>query len=93
MVKTAKLRRDGTVRVTFTLPAGEPDGPVSVVGDFNGWDPLAHPLRRRANKFRSATVTVPAGSTFRFRYLADGGNWFDDETIPPADGRDAIIAV
>jgi len=35
---------------------------------------------------------VPAGSTLRFRYLAEGGRWFDDETIP-ADGRDAIIAV
>jgi 1,4-alpha-glucan branching enzyme len=73
MVKTAKLRRDGMIRVTFTLPTGEPAGPVSVVGDFNGWDPLAHPLRRRANRTRSASVTVPAGSTFRFRYLADGG--------------------
>jgi 1,4-alpha-glucan branching enzyme len=93
MVKTAKLRRDGMIRVTFTLPTGEPAGPVSVVGDFNGWDPLAHPLRRRANRTRSASVTVPVGSTFRFRYLADGGRWFDDETITPADGRDAIVAV
>jgi len=93
MVKTAKLRRYGMIRVTFTLPTGEPAGPVSVVGDFNGWDPLAHPLRRRANKTRSASVTVPPGSTFRFRYLADGGQWFDDETITPADGRDAIVAV
>jgi 1,4-alpha-glucan branching enzyme len=93
MVKTAKLRRDGMIRVTFTLPTGEPAGPVSVVGDFNGWDPLAHPLRRRANRTRSASVTVPTGSTFRFRYLADGGRWFDDETITPADGQDAIVAV
>jgi hypothetical protein len=38
-------------------------------------------------------VTVPAGSTLRFRYLAEGGRWFDDETIPAANGRDAIIAV
>ncbi len=93
MVKTTKLRRDDKVRVTFTLPAGEPSGHVSVVGDFNDWDPFAHPLRRRANRTRSASVTVPAGSTLRFRYLAEGGWWFDDETIPVADGRDAIIAV
>jgi 1,4-alpha-glucan branching enzyme len=93
MVKTAKVRRDGTVRVTFTLPAGNPSGAVSVVGDFNDWDPFAHPLRLRANRTRSASVTVPAGSTLRFRYLAEGGRWFDDETIPAADGRDAIIAV
>jgi 1,4-alpha-glucan branching enzyme len=93
MVKTSKPRRDGMVRVTFTLPASEPGVPVSVVGDFNGWDPFAHPLRNRANRTRSTSVTVPLGSTLRFRYLAEGGRWFDDETVPPGEGEDAIIAV
>ena len=92
MVKTSRPRRDGTVRVTFTLPVGEPAAAVSVVGDFNGWDPYAHPLRIRANRTRSATVTVTSGSTLRFRYLAEGGHWFDDETVAAA-GRDAVIAV
>jgi hypothetical protein len=54
MVKTSKPRRDGMVRVTFTLPVGEPAAAVSVVGDFNDWDPLANPLRIRANRTRSA---------------------------------------
>ena len=45
MVKTTKLRRDGKVRVTFTLPQSDPSGPVSVVGDFNDWNPFA---RRRS---------------------------------------------
>lgn len=93
MVKTSKPRRDGMVRVTFTLSAGDPATAVSVVGDFNDWDPFAHPLRRRANRTRSASVTVPAGSTLRFRYLAEGGQWFNDDTLSPADGEDAIIAV
>jgi 1,4-alpha-glucan branching enzyme len=93
MVKMARVRRDGTVRVTFTLPVSEPAGAVSVVGDFNGWDPFAHPLRVRANKTRSASITVPTGSTLRFRYLGEGGQWFDDETVEPQDGEDAIIAV
>ncbi len=92
MIKTSKPRRDGTVRVTFTLPAGEPAAAVSVVGDFNDWDPYAHPLRIRANRTRSVTVTVTCGSTLRFRYLAEGGHWFDDETVSAA-GRDAVIAV
>jgi 1,4-alpha-glucan branching enzyme len=92
LIKTTSPRRDGMVRVTFALPASEPDGAVSVVGDFNEWDPYAHPLRRRANGTRSAAVTVPAGSTLRFRYLAEGGMWFDDATLPGPDG-DAIIAV
>lgn len=93
MIKTARPGRDGTVRVTFALPADQPGGPVSVVGDFNNWDPFSHPLRRRANGTRSATVTVPAGSTLRFRYLGDGGLWFDDETISGREGHDAAMAV
>jgi hypothetical protein len=36
---------------------------------------------------------VPAGSTLRFRYLAEGGMWFDDETIPAAGGGDPVLAV
>lgn len=93
MIKTTKPGRDGTVRITFVLPADEPSGPVSVVGDFNDWNPYAHPLRRRANGTRSAVVTLLAGATLRFRYLAEGGVWFDDETAPARDGQDASIAV
>jgi 1,4-alpha-glucan branching enzyme len=93
LIKTARPGRDGTIRVTFALPADTPGGAVSVVGDFNNWDPFAHPLRRRGNGTRSATVTVASGSTLRFRYLAEGGLWFDDETISAPDGRDAAIAV
>ena len=93
VIKTTKPGRDGTVRVTFALPAEAPSGAVSVVGDFNDWNPYAHPLRKRANGVRSAVVTLPAGSTLRFRYLAEGGRWFNDDSLSPAEGEDAIIAV
>jgi hypothetical protein len=93
LIKTSKAGRNGTVRVTFALPADEPDGGVSVVGNFNDWDPLAHPLRRRANRTRSAAVTVPAGSTLHFRYLAEGGVWFDDETVSARRGQDVALTV
>jgi 1,4-alpha-glucan branching enzyme len=86
LIKVAGRARGGAVRVTFTLPAGEPAGAVSVVGDFNDWDPYAHPLRNRGKGVRSAVVTVPAGATLHFRYLAEGGVWFDDDTGPAADG-------
>jgi 1,4-alpha-glucan branching enzyme len=93
LIKTARSASAGTVRVTFALPVGEPDAAVSVVGNFNDWNPFTHPLRRRANGTRSAVVTVPAGSTLHFRYLAEGGKWFDDETAPATGGPDIAITV
>jgi len=93
VIKTNSLGRDGTVRVTFALPVDEPGGAVSVVGNFNDWNPYTHPLRKRANQTRSAAVTVQAGTTLQFRYLAEGGVWFDDETVTAQEGRDAVITV
>jgi 1,4-alpha-glucan branching enzyme len=93
VIKTSKPGRDGTVRVTFALPINDPGGAVSVVGNFNDWNPYTHPLRKRANQTRSAAVTVRAGSTLHFRYLGDGGVWFDDETVIVQPGGDAVITV
>jgi 1,4-alpha-glucan branching enzyme len=93
LIKVAKPTGSGTVRVTFALPATEPAGAVSVVGDFNDWNPYAHPLRKRSNGIRSAVVTLPAGTTLRFRYLAEGGLWFDDDTAGVLDGQGATITV
>ena len=93
MIKVSKPTSGGIVRVTFVLPAAEPAGAVSVVGDFNDWNPYAHPLRKRANGVRSVVVTLPAGATLRFRYLAEGGVWFDDDTAEARDGQGATITV
>jgi hypothetical protein len=38
-------------------------------------------------------VTVPAGSTLHFRYLAEGGRWFDDESLSAPDGQDVALTV
>jgi hypothetical protein len=93
LIKTTKPGRDGSVRITFALPIDEPGGAVSVVGSFNNWNPFTHPLRKRANRTRSTAVTVQAGTTLHFRYLAEGGVWFDDESIPAQDGRGAALTV
>ena len=93
MIKATRPKPDGSVRVTFTLPVDEPDGPVSVVGSFNDWNPYAHPMRKRANRTRSVAVTVPTGSTLHFRYLGEDGKWFDDHTVPAGVGGDACITV
>ena len=40
-------------------------------------------IKKRTNGTRSVQVTLPAGTQVRFRYLADGGAFFDDDA---ADG-------
>ena len=92
MIKKTRPGQDGTVRVTFALPADEPDGAVSVVGNFNDWNPFTHPLRKRSNGTRSTVVTAPPGTTLHFRYLAEGGRWFDDEAAT-VNGHGATFSV
>lgn len=77
-IKVTRQVKAGTAKVTFTLPADVPQGPVSVLGTFNDWTPGAHPLKNRAGGVRSTSVTVPAGSTLCFRYLGEAMSWFDD---------------
>lgn len=85
------------VKVSFVLPVEMVDQPVSVVGDFNGWDPLAHPLKKRSNGTRSVSVELEPGCTYRFKYLLDDGTWLDDPDAQTADnghgGIDSIVAV
>lgn len=68
-------------KLTFVLPAAEPAGKVSVVGDFNDWTPGVHELKKRSNGTRSVTVPVQTGSTVKFRYLGENGVWFDDADV------------
>ena len=96
MIKQAPGKGRNAVKVSFVLPQDAILGKASVVGDFNGWDPLAHPLRPRANGTRSAPVTLPPGHRFAIRYLAEGGRWHDDETAQAfepngAGGHNAVL--
>jgi 1,4-alpha-glucan branching enzyme len=86
-----RLKKAATgVTVTFALD-DTGTGPVSVVGDYNDWTPGAHVLRRRSNGTRSVSVTLPAGRPTRFRYLADGGRWFDDPQAHAHDPEGSLL--
>ncbi|MGD9703504.1 MAG: isoamylase early set domain-containing protein [Acidimicrobiia bacterium] len=75
-----QAQKDGSVKITFALP--DATGPVALIADVNGWDPCAHPLKKRSNGQMSVAVTVSPGQTVRFRYATAGGEYFDD---PEAD--------
>jgi 1,4-alpha-glucan branching enzyme len=80
VIKQAPIKGRKAVKVSFVLPHDTVPGKVSVVGDFNSWDPFAHPLRPRRNGTRSAVLTLPPGRRFAFRYLAEDGRWHDDDS-------------
>ena len=60
---------------------------VSLVGDFNDWDPAATPLHRDAGGAWSATLPLPPGR-YQYTFIVDGGRWMADPRMPPALGDD-----
>jgi hypothetical protein len=57
---------------------------VSVVGDFNDWDPTATPLREAAGA-GVWTITVPlAAGRHQYVFMVDGNRWTPDPAAPVA---------
>ena len=91
MIRRSRVAKTNEIKLTFTLPPNEPSGDVSVVGTFNDWTPGQHRLVRRTNGTRSVSVTVPSGSTVRFRYLGQNGQWFDEPQADAIDHEGSVV--
>ena len=76
---TTSLLPNGDVLVTFMI---DDDRPVSLVGNFNDWDPVRDPFIEELDGRRYVTVSLPANTVACFRYLALNGEFYDD---PDAD--------
>jgi 1,4-alpha-glucan branching enzyme len=79
VIKRVPASRKDEVKVQFIVPNERAPARLSVVGDFNGWDPGAHPLRKRNNGTCSVSVSLPAGGRYAFRYVTNDGQWLDDD--------------
>lgn len=74
-----KYSKDGTTCVvTFTLPAQIKAKTAHLYGDFTEWEKSPKSMLRHENGSFSAKITLPAGNSYRFRYLLDGGHWEND---------------
>ena len=80
-----------TTKIQFVLPDDIHEGAVSAVGSFNDWQPGVHRLVRRSNGTRSVTVAVPRGQEIRFRYLGNGGIWFDDPDAHEITNEGSVV--
>lgn len=67
-------------KVTFRVPAaiGRDAARVSLVGEFNDWQPHATPMKKLRTGEFSVTLDLPTGREFHFRYLIDGQSWEND---------------
>jgi 1,4-alpha-glucan branching enzyme len=79
---------NGLVEVTFTVEVAPEQTPVTVVGDFNGWDPDATALKPTGDGRHSATVRLQGGQRYAFRYRDANGRWFNDETADDYTSND-----
>ncbi|MCB0085645.1 MAG: isoamylase early set domain-containing protein [Caldilineaceae bacterium] len=94
MLKKQNMNKEKKVKVTFVV-AGNTDN-VSVVGDFNQWDPSADPLKKRSNGTRSASVVLEPNQRYAFRYYKECGEWFNDEAadeyvVNDHGGEDCVV--
>jgi 1,4-alpha-glucan branching enzyme len=83
-------------KVTFELPEKVSAQRASLCGEFNDWDPEAHPMQRRKNGCFSTTVSLKAGQAYRFRYILDGqyweNDWAADGYVPNGfDSEDSLV--
>ena len=95
MLKRQNLKSSDQVKIIFVQPDNPEQARLSVVGDFNDWDPTQNRLVRRANGTRSVSVTLDGGNSYRFRYFSDDGQWFNDEAAddyePGEHGSDNCV--
>ena len=73
------------VRFALNAPASSR---VTVVGDFNDWDPQASPMVPGGSPGTwSLRLALPPGR-YRYSFLVDGTRWMPDPSEPPALGND-----
>lgn len=73
-----------TVRLVQFMLVAPSASTVSVVGDFNDWDPSATPLRETAGA-GVWTITVPlSAGRHQYVFMVDGNRWTPDPSAPVA---------
>ncbi len=79
-IEKSYLKTKPLCKVKFTLPQHQigQAKTVNLVGEFNGWDNQAQPMRKQKTGDYATTVSLPLGSEYAFRYLINGEEWEND---------------
>lgn len=95
------LKTRPVCKATFTLPAERVEGAKSVclIGDFNGWDAKAMPMKPRKDGSWSVEVELEPGREYQFLYQLDTDRYANDEAAdayipnPFGTGHNSVIRV
>ena len=94
---TAGVQRDSVQLVHFVLVAPKATR-VALVGEFNGWDATATPMRSvRSGGLWLVALPLPPGRHV-YAFVIDGSTWMPDPEAPlaPEDGfgkRNSVVVV
>jgi 1,4-alpha-glucan branching enzyme len=79
-IKKKFLKSKPICKCTFSLPkAAAPDAKkVTLVGDFNDWQPEEHTLKQLKSGEFKIDLDLETGKEYQFRYLIDDETWEND---------------
>jgi 1,4-alpha-glucan branching enzyme len=74
------LKSRKACKVTFRLDGEEAKNArtIHVVGEFNGWDKYATPMKKKKDNSFTAIVELEPGKDYQFRYLVNLEEWEND---------------
>ena len=76
------VEQDGHRGVHFAVWAPNARN-ISVIGDFNGWDPTCHPMRSSSAGVWDAFIAgVPADTTYKYHIVSNYGGYVVDKADP-----------
>lgn len=98
MLKKSYYKGGKNCRVWFYLPTEVDAETAHLVGDFNGWDEQANPMKQKKDGTFYTAVTLQTGKEYEFRYLLDGERWENDWAADayapnPMGGENSVIKV
>jgi serine protease AprX len=68
---------------------------VSLVGDFNGWDPGRTPFDQQPNGLWKVSVPYRSAGVFRYKLVVDGDRWIEDPNnwMKTQDATGTLVSV
>jgi len=71
--RVGKISLQGKIKFEFSAPEAKK---VSLVGNFNQWNPEANPMKKNKKGLWMATLSLDPGR-YEYRFLVDG-SWAND---------------